>query len=74
MVTEENFLNSIDDYQKNFYFHPEKMTFREMNVVEEDSESEEDKNDMIRMSSVQGASIKTHLNSEIGGKNNVIDK
>lgn len=34
MVTEENFLNSIDNYQKNFYFYPEKMTFREMNVVD----------------------------------------
>lgn len=41
-----------------------------MNVVEEESEGEEDlKNELKRISSVQGASIQTHLATE-----DVVDK
>lgn len=45
------------------------MTFREMNVVEEDSEGNEEKEDMMRINSVQGAVIKTNL-----GVNDFVDK
>jgi hypothetical protein len=57
MLTEEKFLNTIDEYQKNFYFHPEKRTIREMNVVEEEEE-EEEKTDPIRMNSVVSPTVR----------------
>ncbi len=37
MVTEEKFLQSLDQYQYHYYFEPEKLLLNDKNIYEEES-------------------------------------